>query len=50
VSGDGVDEDDVVTADGIAGFEPPDALRADQFFVRGVRLPYQNFSRNPFET
>jgi uncharacterized protein GlcG (DUF336 family) len=50
VSGDGVDQDDVVTAGGIAGFEPPDALRADQFFVRGVRLPYQKFSRNPFET
>jgi uncharacterized protein GlcG (DUF336 family) len=47
VSGDGVDQDDVVTAAGIGGFEPPDALRADQFLVRGVRLPYQKFPRNP---
>ncbi|HUP79809.1 MAG TPA: hypothetical protein VM260_14750 [Pirellula sp.] len=25
----------------------PDALRADQFMVAGVRLPYQNFNRDP---
>jgi uncharacterized protein GlcG (DUF336 family) len=50
VSGDGVDQDDVVTAGGIAGFEPPDFLRADHFQVSGVSLPYQKFSRNPFET
>jgi uncharacterized protein GlcG (DUF336 family) len=50
VSGDGVDQDDVVTAGGIATFEPPDVLRADNYFVRGVRLPYQKFSRNPFDT
>jgi uncharacterized protein GlcG (DUF336 family) len=47
VSGDGVNQDDVVTAFAAAGFGPPTNLRADQFFVRGVRLPYQNFSRNP---
>jgi uncharacterized protein GlcG (DUF336 family) len=50
VSGDGVDQDDVVTSGGIGGFDPPDVLRADQFFVAGVRLPYQKFSRNPFDT
>jgi len=47
VSGDGVDQDDVVTAFGINGFAAPAAIRADQFFIRGVRLPYQKFNRNP---
>ncbi len=48
VSGDGVDQDDVVTFFGQAGYAAPNAIRADQFFVRGVRLPFQKFSRNPF--
>lgn len=48
VSGDGVDQDDVVTFAGRTDFAAPQALRADQFFVRGVRLPYQKFNRNPF--
>lgn len=48
VSGDGVDQDDVVTALSTTGFKPNDlVLRADQTFVRGVRLPYQKFNRNP---
>jgi uncharacterized protein GlcG (DUF336 family) len=48
VSGDGVDEDDVVTAGGAVGFGPPsNVLTADQVFVDGVRLPYQLFDRNP---
>jgi uncharacterized protein GlcG (DUF336 family) len=47
VSGDGVDQDDVVTSSGQAGFDPPTALRADLFFVRKVRLPYLKFNRNP---
>lgn len=47
VSGDGVNEDDVVTYSGIVGYNPPDNLRADHFFVRGVRLPYLKFPRNP---
>jgi uncharacterized protein GlcG (DUF336 family) len=48
VSGDGVDEDDVVTAGGAVGFGPPsNVLTADQVFVDGVRLPYQEFNRNP---
>jgi hypothetical protein len=46
-SGDGVDQDDVVTFSATVGFEVPDALRADQFFVRDVRLPFQKFLRNP---
>ena len=47
VSGDGVDQDDYVTAGGAAGFEPPAAVRADQIIINGVRLPYQKFPRNP---
>jgi uncharacterized protein GlcG (DUF336 family) len=48
ISGDGVDQDDVVTFAAQNGFEPPASiLRADQTFVRGIRLPYQKFNRNP---
>ena len=46
-SGDGVDQDDVVTFAATVGYETPEALRADQYFVRDVRLPYQRFLRNP---
>jgi uncharacterized protein GlcG (DUF336 family) len=47
VSGDGVDEDDFVTAGGITGFGPPANIQVDQFFYNGIRLPYQKFNRNP---
>jgi uncharacterized protein GlcG (DUF336 family) len=47
VSGDGVDQDDVVTTGGQVGFTPVQALRADQTFFKGVRLPYQKYDRNP---
>ena len=47
VSGDGVDQDDVVTASGFLGFETPEQLRIDQFTVGFVRLPYVKFNRNP---
>jgi hypothetical protein len=47
ISGDGVDQDDVVTNSGQAGFDPPQNLRADMVFYRGVRLPFQKFNRNP---
>jgi uncharacterized protein GlcG (DUF336 family) len=48
VSGDGVDQDDVVTFAGQKGFEVPDGLlRADEVTVRGIPLPYQKFNRNP---
>jgi hypothetical protein len=48
VSGDGVDQDDVVTSAGQVGFAPPGQIRVDQFPVAGVRLPFQKFNRNPF--
>ena len=47
VSGDGVDQDDEVTAAGGNNYPVPDALRADQFFFNGVRLPFQKFNRQP---
>src|SRR5262249_4124970 len=48
VSGDGVDQDDVVTFEAANGFTPPaSVLRADHVFVRGVRLPYPKFNRQP---
>ncbi|HZP22953.1 MAG TPA: heme-binding protein [Terriglobales bacterium] len=62
VSGDGVDQDDFVTAGGGSemilndssdpsqtgfGFEAPAQIRADQIVIRNVRLPYIKFPRNP---
>lgn len=47
VSGDGVDQDDYVTAQGAINFAAPASIRADQVILRGVRLPYQTFPRNP---
>ena len=47
VSGDGVEQDDYVTAGGAKGFEAPLDRRADQVVLRGVRLPYWLFPRNP---
>jgi uncharacterized protein GlcG (DUF336 family) len=46
LSGDGVDQDDVVTVGGQMNFAAALNIRADQYFVRGVRLPYQKFDRN----
>jgi uncharacterized protein GlcG (DUF336 family) len=48
VSGDGVEQDDLVTAGGASGFLPPLEIRADEVIVRGVRLPFLKFPRNPF--
>jgi uncharacterized protein GlcG (DUF336 family) len=47
ISGDGVDQDDLIGAAGANGFAPPAVIRADQFFVRGVRLPFLKFPRSP---
>lgn len=47
VSGDGVDQDDIIAAMGSAGFEAPAGIRADTRMVRSVRLPYVVFPRNP---
>jgi uncharacterized protein GlcG (DUF336 family) len=47
ISGDGVDQDDLIASMGSAGFEAPADIRADRIFVRGVRLPYVKFPRHP---
>jgi uncharacterized protein GlcG (DUF336 family) len=47
VSGDGVDQDDYVTAGGAMGFEADPSIRADQVIIDGVRLPFLKFPRNP---
>ncbi|HVF57949.1 MAG TPA: heme-binding protein [Pyrinomonadaceae bacterium] len=47
ISGDGVDQDDIIAAAGANGFAPPVAIRSDQVFVRGTRLPFVKFPRSP---
>jgi uncharacterized protein GlcG (DUF336 family) len=51
VSGDGVEQNDLVTAAGALGFEPAQDLRVDNSFIvidgAPVRLPYLKFPRNP---
>jgi uncharacterized protein GlcG (DUF336 family) len=47
VSGDGVDQDDIVGASGTHNFLAPFAIRSDQFNFRGTRLPYAKFPRDP---
>ena len=59
VSGDGVDQDDFVTAGavnaacgaggpcGVPDFQAPAGIRADQVVIQNVRLPYLKFPRNP---
>ncbi len=50
VSGDGVDQDDIVTFLAAQGYLPngTSVTTADQVNVDGVRLPFQKFDRNPF--
>ena len=47
ISGDGVDQDDLIAAAGANGVSPAPAIRSDQIFVRGVRLPFLKFPRSP---
>lgn len=48
VSGDGVDQDDVMTFAAKQGFDTPaNVLRSDEVFFQGIRLPYQKFNRQP---
>jgi uncharacterized protein GlcG (DUF336 family) len=54
VSGDGVEQNDLVTAAGAVGFEPPPELRVDNSrivtpFGEPVRIPWLKFPRNPEE-
>ena len=47
ISGDGVDQDDIIAAAGANGYSPAAAIRSDQVFVRNVRLPFLKFPRSP---
>ena len=47
ISGDGVEQDDYVAWLGSAGFRPPPEIWADRLSIRGVRLPFLKFPRNP---
>jgi len=47
ISGDGVEQDDFVSAGAATAFAAPTAIRADQLIINGVRLPYLKFPRNP---
>jgi uncharacterized protein GlcG (DUF336 family) len=49
VSGDGVDQDDIISASGCADFPAVARIRADHFTYRGARLPYAKFPRDPEE-
>lgn len=47
VSGDGVDQDDIITISGTEDYAPAPSIRADQYTYRGARLPYVKFPRDP---
>lgn len=47
ISGDGVDQDDIIGASGCEDFLPDARIQADRFSYRGARLPYAKFPRDP---
>jgi uncharacterized protein GlcG (DUF336 family) len=47
ISGDGIDQDDIIAAGGGNGYSAAPAIRSDQVFVRDVRLPFVKFPRSP---
>jgi len=47
ISGDGVDQDDIIAFTGSSGFEAPTNIRADTVNVRGTNLPYVVLPRHP---
>ena len=47
VSGDGIEQDDIISATGSSVFPSPEPIRADRTQYRGARLPYAKFPRNP---
>ena len=50
VSGDGVDQDDIVGASGSENFLPPLEIEADETVFQDARLPYAKFPRDPSGT
>jgi uncharacterized protein GlcG (DUF336 family) len=47
ISGDGVDQDDIIGISGTEDFRPAPEIRSDQYTYRGARLPYVKFPRDP---
>jgi len=47
ISGDGIDQDDFISAGGGNNFAPPPEMRSDRVFVRGVRLPFIKIPARP---
>jgi hypothetical protein len=47
ISGDGIDQDDIIAASGSSGFEAPLNIRCDNLRPRGIRLPWQAFPSHP---
>ena len=47
ISGDGIDQDDLIAASGCRDFLANRKIRADQYIYRGARLPYAKFPRDP---
>lgn len=47
ISGDGIDQDDIIAAAGSQGYTAPVEMRADQLIIRGTRLPFVKFPRSP---
>ena len=47
ISGDGIDQDDFISAAGANSLPPPTEIRSDKFFVRNVRLPFLKFPARP---
>ena len=47
ISGDGVDQDDIIGISGTKDLQPAPEHRADQFTYRAARLPYVKFPRDP---
>ncbi|MGE3465292.1 MAG: heme-binding protein [Pyrinomonadaceae bacterium] len=48
ISGDGIEQDDLIAAAGADTFAPPASIRSDNIFVRNVRLPFFKFPARPF--
>jgi uncharacterized protein GlcG (DUF336 family) len=47
ISGDGIDQDDIIGSYGSENFEIAPDKRIDRFFMRGIRIPYTKFPRHP---
>jgi uncharacterized protein GlcG (DUF336 family) len=47
ISGDGTNQDDIISAYGSEHFEVPGPMRCDRVYMRGIRIPYTKFPRHP---